>query len=178
VYLVGLQNRDYNFLLLDFGYYQFDWRGTRDSCEVRYAYYPNPFEVMSFEDYCAQEPSTESTSGTLEDYMQALGDAETNQQHPLIRYEVDESRYVELRHPAAHMHFSVCGEDRWPVERVLTPHSFVLLISKMFYFERWKAAQSSQKEDYDMIYCREKGRCPKVGADRFTATERTQLFFT
>src|SRR5215472_6389700 len=41
VYLAGLNLSHYNFLLVDYSYFQFSW--SDPDC-VRYAYYPNPFE--------------------------------------------------------------------------------------------------------------------------------------
>src|SRR5690606_9357570 len=49
VFLAGLRNRDYCFLLEDFSYFQFSHHADGRDWGVRYAYHPNPFPVLDFD---------------------------------------------------------------------------------------------------------------------------------
>ena len=164
LYRMGLRNRDYNFLLDDYSYLQLAHAGDDDSLSLRYAFYPNPFgpipnltDVFDGSDY--------------ESYLQILEDYDASSGANLVRYDVAYRDYVELRHPASHLHIGLHQTSRWPVDKILSPVAFVLMILKMFYPDRWLDA-------HDDRLSQAKGECARLDDELFSVRDRQQLYFT
>jgi hypothetical protein len=182
LYREGLKNRDYNFLLVDFSYFQFQYRKVQKRFEVRYAFYANPFAVVTFEEFCFQYDCDPSEGDTYELFLQALEEMDERSLVPLLRYEVSFEQYAELIHPTAHLHIGMHATNRWPVERVLTPLAFTLLIAKHFYSDAWAQQGASSNDDeeeinrFDEMFIKAKADSDLVEADFFSARERQQIY--
>ncbi len=72
VYLMGLNRSQYNFLLVDYSYFQFSWAKLD---HVRYAYYPNPFlgpTEASVAEFKRRRELVEAGMITHEEYLTRL----------------------------------------------------------------------------------------------------------
>lgn len=184
IFRLGLRNRDYNLLLVDFSFFQFYFARTQQAFQVRYAYYPNPYEVVTFSEYCEALGVPETEGDPYELYLESLTEAEEINRVPVIRFDLSFGQYRELAHPAAHFHFGTHPDNRWPVERVLTPRAFALLICKQFYGEAWHemgvdpASDPDDLNVFDKRLCDEKAACEVLRAEYFSDIERRQPFFS
>src|SRR5262249_40204231 len=68
-----------------------------------------------------------------------------------IRYDCKASDYKEGRHPASHIHFGFGNEIRVGTRRVMNPISFLLMIVRQCYPDRWEALRRLQ---YASSWCR------------------------
>jgi len=178
VFLCGLRNSDYNFLLNDFAFLQFSFFSKK---HYRFAYYPNPFldaQIVIQE----LDESLEAGAITYEDYSDFISDQPYEITKPPIRFELDCEAYVCLRHPAAHFHIGNYIENRWPVCRALTPRSFCLLVAKHYYGENWQSGiKNDLKEGFENVFDqymnKEKTSCELLDAGFFQKLEQGQMYF-
>jgi hypothetical protein len=133
LYLTGMRYSDYNILLADFSFLQF---GISHDEHVRYAYYPNPFLGCSretMEEIGELREFVEEGIITIEEYLHRISESRRSQHPPLIRYENSPDDYVELAHPCSHFHLGHHNDNRWALQRVLTPAAFGLIVFKLFF---------------------------------------------
>jgi hypothetical protein len=179
VFLCGLRNSDYNFLLNDFAFLQFTFFSKK---HYRFAYYPNPF-VSDQALIQELDAALNSAEITYEDYSEFVAQQPYEITKPPIRFELDNDAYVRLCHPAAHFHIGNFIENRWPVYRELTPRSFCLLIVKLYYSENWQTGSKSNlpggfTNAFDQYYNNEKASCKFLGAPLFHVLEKGQIYFS
>ncbi len=122
IFMAGLKLSHYNFLLVDYSFFQFSWSSPN---HVRYAYYPNPFASSDVDNGAAQIKRWQElvSAGliTHEEYLSILRDAKADFRIPLFRYENAPDQHRGLMHPCSHFHIGLHSENRWPLNRVLTP---------------------------------------------------------
>ena len=176
VFLCGLRNGDYNFLLKDYAYFQFTF-GEKD--RYRFAYYPNPFAIGE-EGLHEMDALLEQGVISFEEYSDLLSEQPYEVTKPAIRFELDCNAYVRLSHPAAHFHIGMHSENRWPVCRRLTPRSFALMIVKLYYGDKWGTGRLDRELEgfinrFDYYFVAEKRKCDQLGHDLFHAQERDQM---
>lgn len=180
VYLTGLENSHYNFVLRDYSYFQFSC-DVRD--EYRFAYLPNPFlsptaagELGDLQDYVREGAMT------LDEYLHRISELRGGQYPPPIRYENSPRQYKEYVHPQSHLHIGHHGENRWPLNRELTVTAFTTMIAKHFYGRAWGADkhidQLSGLNSLEATFAAEKALCRLVSVARFSADQRAQFFFS
>lgn len=176
LYLLGLERRDYNVLLTDFSYLQFGRAVDETNVSLRYAYYPNPFDTVTFDEFVEAHAGDEG-SDPFEDYVQFLEGSAFRNIVPVIRYDYAQKDYREYSHPAAHFHFGLHADNRWAVSLVLTPFAFALQIIKMFYGDVWQSVDRTESSPHEPTLCEAKGECLDVETSHFTPAERRQLYF-
>jgi hypothetical protein len=180
VYRAGLQYRAYNLLLSDFAYLQFYRSEDRGHVDLRYAYYPNPFNAPLYSEFREQYGVGDVEGEGYEIYLQVLDESVPLGRSPAVRYDVAFGQYRELVHPAAHLHFGLHEDNRWPVSRVLTPDAFSLLIAKHFYLHAWLAheanPQAGRMRAMDLRFCTAKAACAPLAPAHFSADEARQLY--
>lgn len=153
IYDLGLSLSHYNVLLADFSYFQFSYTGPS---EYALAYYPNP--RLSGSPEAAEfysEVEREYNEGLLseEEFSELLTEVPSKSFIPRIRFEYSGSQYRNVRHPGAHFHIGMSGEDRWPSARKLSPKTFSLLIAKLYFPEIWwKGSRFSFPQQEQHLY--------------------------
>lgn len=182
LYLCGLRRGQYNFILNDYSYFQF---GIEQDDHVRFAYYPNPFygatptavsELVELRQYV--------TEGVLEyeEYLHKMSELRQGQHPPLIRYENAPNQYLELRHPCSHLHLGHHSDNRWPVQRLLTPVAFALLIFKGFYPRAWvecgKGTLEGENNKLDDALIAERQNCRVLSDEFFSPREQQTPHFS
>ena len=178
VYLAGLNLSHYNFLLSDYSYFQFSWFSPDG---VRYAYYPNPFEGTAA-DFKRRRELVESGLITQDEHLAILRDAGLDPRVPLLRYEHAPKQYNGLHHPCSHFHIGHHADNRWALNRLLTPCAFALLILKHYYGSVWRdlgrddAGECGNNLEAKLI--EEKTRCPPIRDALFSAIETRSFFFS
>lgn len=180
LYMVGLRNQDFNFILTDYSYFQFSLYDEQ-TFSVRYAFYPNPIvgESPSFKQEC--DESFDNGTINYEEYSQLMSEIDSNQYVPLIRYEYDQARYSDMLHPAAHFHIGYYQNDRWPASLKLTPLMFSLKICKLYYAHIVQKGPTEKNEFTDLVLdgiMKEKPECATVEDDYFSANEKKLIYFS
>ncbi|UDF29550.1 UNVERIFIED_ORG: DUF2290 domain-containing protein [Roseateles sp. XES5] len=181
IYLVGLANVDYNLLLRDYSYLQFS---IREEAQVRYAYYPNPFlgaSPAAIAELDELRIYVDEGALTLEEYLVKVSELRKSQHPPLLRYENAPDQYAEFSHPCSHFHLGHHDENRWAIQRVLTPLAFTMLVARQFYAEAWfsNAAISlfGKSQSPDKYLAETKLDCRILPDDRFTKDEAMLFSF-
>ena len=156
VYDRGLSLSHYNFLLKDYSYFQFSYS---DSSEYALAYYPNPRLSGSDEAtelYHQLEKERDEGSLNEEEFSELVAEFPPQVFIPRVRFEYSGNQYRNVRHPGAHFHLGMSGEDRWPSARKLSPKSFSLLMAKFYYPETWwQGSRFSRPDDQQHLHLAE-----------------------
>lgn len=179
IYFCGLKNNHLNFILKDLTYFQFS---RSSDTEVRYAFYPSPFDELAIEKI---NKITEAKNKQLideETFSTIIEGIENNYKRPLIRYEYSTSQYKKIKHPTSHLHIGHYGEDRWCVERFLTPYAFALQIAKMYFSELWEIFTEDddpeqRKNECDSELVKAKNSCAITPVTNFHNDERAHFYF-
>ncbi|NYZ11803.1 DUF2290 domain-containing protein [Azospirillum sp. RWY-5-1] len=137
IYEAGLSLSHYNILLHDYAYFQFS---HTSETEYALAYYPNPRlsgcteAVHEFRDL---EKERDNGILSAEEFDELVACMPARGYVPRIRFEYSAKQYRPVRHPGAHFHIGMSGEDRWCSGRKLSPRSFGMLMAKFYYPEAW-----------------------------------------
>jgi hypothetical protein len=89
--------------------------------------------------------------------------------------------YVVLEHPTSHFHIGHHSENRWPVERKVSPEAFGLMVLKLYYSGAWASADEQVYGDVtasmDKILIAAKQNCGLAPGNHFSALEKQQFYF-
>jgi hypothetical protein len=151
-YLAGLNNYDYDFLLQDQSYFQFEFQKTEQFIETRYAFFQNPITYISYSEYVRKELENmnlewteEDIGATLDDeYNQYLNEQELKSNYTTIRYDSDLPNYRPLIHAVSHLHIGHLNNVRIPLDKVISPLKFALFTIKHVYYQEWKKIVDGQ----------------------------------
>lgn len=181
LYLYGLNISYYNFLLIDFSYFQFSWK-TED--DVRFVFYPNPFvkDSNSVEKFKKYDRLLKSGDIDIEEYYMLLDETKPEMKIPLIRYENSPSQHDKLRHPCSHFHIGLHADNRWAVRRILTPFAFTMFIVKQYFQSEWRKEDIFQdnnfkNNDLEDMLIKERKNCKELSDEFFTDIETQSFYF-
>lgn len=154
-YKSGLENYDFDFLLKDESYFQFQYINKEGVLEIRYAYFQNPFEYLTYEEYLESEidlneidESIESIGNLFEvEYNQFLNEQELTSNYSTIRYDSDFKNYKPILHSVSHIHIGHLSDIRIPLDKILSPLRFVLFTLKNIYYHNWKNKWENDNKD-------------------------------
>lgn len=133
---------DYDILLSDESFFQFDQKIEDSKISYRYVYMQNSVRRLTFEEFCEKHgfSQNEEDIDEIEVYFeeQAGDDAFVPNVFPLyLRYDVSDIGYKANVHSYAHLHIGTSGSVRLPVGTILTPDAFVSLCLKLAYPDVW-----------------------------------------
>jgi len=177
IFLYGLTNSHYNFLLTDHSFFQFTWNAADD---VRYAFYPNPFIGGGAQRLVRYKKNRElliSDFISYEEFLRLLDDERGQGRVPVIRYENAPKQYKMLVHPCSHLHIGLHGEDRWAVRRLLNPLAFTMIVLRNYYGDDWKHYGAENPKtglnvlDEELIQVRKE--CPLLTESYFSELENS-----
>ncbi|ENU48826.1 DUF2290 domain-containing protein [Acinetobacter nosocomialis] len=170
----------YNLMLKDQACFQFsESRNRRNEQELRYAYYPNPYQFVEFKkEVKSIQDLFETGELSSEEYEQLINEAEFVLDIPLIRYDYTPSQYEEKFHPASHFHIGFHSENRWPVQRILNPSIFFIKIISMYYSDSWKKNFDVYPEKtLNDLYSEVKNESYNVSTDYWGVEDNKRLLF-
>lgn len=144
-YDVGINNLDYDFLLNDASFFQFSRSEKSGAVTLRYAYYPNPIDTISYIDYLTEHDFTFEECGEelKEQYEMDMSNASQKSDFNVIRYDYSEKEYSEGIHSVSHFHIGFKKSVSIPISKVLLPETFVNFILKSCFYTDWKEKISS-----------------------------------
>jgi len=165
-YTEGLRYNDYDFLLNDQSYFQFEFKKTDSFIDIRYAFFHNPINYITYSEYIQEQLKTfgmmESPEeiGTLleEEYNQFLNEQDLKLNYTTIRYDSDYGNYKPLVHSVSHIHIGHSNNMRIPINKIISPLNFVLFTIKHVYYQEWKG-----KVKTDLDYIKERMAISKHG---------------
>lgn len=180
IYMRAVSLSYYNVMLSDFSVFQFSW-SSLDSW--RLAYLPNPWTagVAGAEERIAEWEALEALGGyDAEEVSMLIAELPYYGSIPPVRFEYAANQYREISHPAAHLHIGRDTENRWALSKLLNPLTFSMLVTKLYYADRWSIGSEffggPAATCYDREFIRQLGRSRFV--HDFTAVERTSLHFS
>lgn len=145
-YKIGLENYDFDFLTNDQSFFQFEFKVNGDKKEIRYAFFQNPIDFVSYEDYVIDLIEQENLNETVEqigllfedEYHQFLNEQENIANFVTFRYDFDQNNYQPVIHSVSHIHVGHQNNIRIPLNKVISPLKFVLFVIKNTYYNEWK----------------------------------------
>lgn len=181
VYKVAIRNFDYDFLLADESFFQFECKTSSSLPNIRYAFFQNPQEYKSYQEFLLeqeliQEQNSEDNEIFRDYYEQFLIEQQLNLSSTTIRFDVDLKNYRPLIHSIAHIHIGHRSNIRIPCDKILTPYMFVLFVLKHVYYSHWK--DLIEDENFIGAMRQEKGGCPSLDGNNWSAEENSELFIT
>jgi hypothetical protein len=181
VFLAAMRNSDYNIMLRDYAFFQF----SLGNGGWRLAYYPNPFlgasqerlhEVAELKEYVDEGVIS------VEDLLQSISELRSPKQAPLLRYEWAPDDYVKLAHPSSHLHVGFHSDNRWMIDRLLSPEAFGFFVLKLYYGDQWDTTLAIRRGLVDLsldeIYSRSKLAMPLVPDTHISLDEKRQFFLS
>jgi hypothetical protein len=158
-YNIGLSFNDFDFLLIDQSYFQFEYNNKGSNLEIRYAFFQTPINYISYEDFLDIIIEAQNLSESKEDigemfeaeYQQFLNEKEVENKYITIRYDVDYKNYKPLVHSISHLHIGHQNNIRIPIEKFISPLTFVLFILKNVYYSEWKEMNDKNNHYINII---------------------------
>lgn len=183
-YLEGLKYYDYDFLLSDQSYFQFEFKKTETFIDIRYAFFQNPINHITYLSYIEEQiknfdlvESIEDIGELLEDeYNQYLNEQDLKSSYTTIRYDSDLSNYRPLIHSISHLHIGHMNNLRIPLNKIISPLQFVLFTIKHVYYQEWKEKVESEFEFIKERLATSKNGEVVLSKDKWDEIEAIELF--
>jgi hypothetical protein len=145
-YSTGLNNHDYDFLLKDESYFQFEYDNSGKHIEIRYAFFQNPVDYKSYDEFITEVIISSGLANSIEEagaifepeYEQFLNEQEIKNKYLTVRYDVDYPNYHPIVHSVSHLHIGHQNHLRIPLDKFMTPLRFAVFIIKNVYYREWK----------------------------------------
>lgn len=176
IYQKAIEFQDYNlFLPEDGSFFQF----SIDGKSIRFAYFERPHNCMTYQDFLQSFDMSYDDCGDIfyEDYNQYLIESPQKEHITNFRYDYDETEYSEVIHPVSHLHIGQNNNVRLPLSKVLLPSSFVMLIIKQVYWEKFKN-YSKNNDSFIDDYINEINKVKNIPEEYLTGRELKELIFT
>lgn len=187
-YKIALERFDYDYLLFDQSFFQFQFNPNSDLSgfpDIRYAFFQNPQEFITYKEYLiendllTEESSEELIGDTFQDlYEQYLIEQQLNLKSCSIRFDVDFKNYRPLVHSVAHMHIGHNNDIRIPCDKLLTPEKFAIFVLKQTYYSHWRGFIDSN--NFTILEClnSSKNKCFPLESEKWDEMEKKELFIT
>jgi hypothetical protein len=151
----------YDFKMNDQALILFTKSGTDEHDGVLgFCYYDCPFNVVSYEEFVAQEcyglspddprfdaAVAEAGEAFRDDYSQYVTSQDSKAIVTPMRYDYKSSDYRPGAHPASHVHFGFANQIRVGTKKVMNPVSFTLFVIRQRYpacWERWLSGADAE----------------------------------
>lgn len=155
LYRTAMKNGDYDILLSNDSFFQFSYEKTTK--KIRYQYYPNPFENMTYENFVKEQFGNEegNEKSYLPEYEQYIDENTIIKYNKWfsIRYDYDKNEHQKYIHPISHLHIGLNNSTRIPLDYIVTPQLFVYIVCMLQFKDEWKKVVDDTKliEEYKTI---------------------------
>lgn len=185
-YTKGLENYDYDVLLMDQSFFQFEYLHKQDCDEIRYAFFQNPIDFISYKEYLEIDPVCSSLDESIDEigdifygeYQQFLDEQEMNSVYTTIRYDSDLSNYLPLIHSVSHIHIGHNNNVRIPINKLISPLRFVAYVVKHVYYYLWKDLVSNDLVYLKSILEESNHGCQLLDGSKWNSVEELELYLT
>ncbi|MBT7357185.1 MAG: DUF2290 domain-containing protein [Rhodospirillaceae bacterium] len=178
IYLTAANRKHYNFMSVDFSMFLFSCSNNND---VAYAFLPSPYNSSDADVIKEHRKLLDADMINQEEFDRLLSDASVHIMQPPIRYEHASDQYDEFSHPCSHFHIGFDRDNRWAVDRELTPAAFTLLIMQKYFFSAWERFDNDDSEFKNILneaLVNEKAGSPIVPLDLLSTQERRLFYFS
>ncbi len=187
-YNTALEKYDYDYLLHDQSFFQFQFKPNFNQDgfpNIRYAFFQNPQKFITYKDFLIEsdllenEEAEEKIGDSFQDlYEQYLIEQQLNLKSSCIRFDVDFDNYRPLIHSVAHLHIGHSNDIRIPCDKLLTPEKFTLFVLKQTYYSYWR--ELIQNESSAILDClnSSKEKCFPLESGKWNEKEKKELFIT
>lgn len=172
VYMMGIEQNEYDILLNDNAYFQF----SSEPNKARFAFYPNPDPIKNYREFLSKFQLDYNKAGDIfmEDFHQYLAENTCDELACPVRYDYDESLHDALIHPTSHIHIGIDNKIRLACKVELTPLAFVIIIMKNFYLDYWnKMLFDSNMRDTVLSV---KKSCDEIKKELFSEEEKEYFY--
>jgi len=183
IYNTAVKNFDYDFLLFDQSFFQFEHKIKDGKPYLRFAFFQNPQEFKSYEEYIdilKQNKIIDSEDEIgdifLSEYEQFLNETLINLSSTTIRYDLDYNDYRPLVHSVSHFHIGHSNSIRIPVDKIISPRQFTLFIIKHIYFNIWSNFIESENKAIIENLELNKNDCENVNKMFWNINEEKELY--
>lgn len=188
VYKAGIQNLDYDILLFDNSFLQFEFlKPIGEPAKIRYAFFQNPRLFYTYEEFLnilrqdgliTTETNEEIGDSLYDDYDQFLLEQNINPEATTIRYDADTNGYRPLIHSYSHIHIGHQNHIRIPSDKIISPIKFILFVLKHVYYEHWKYCVTKPINEVIQALNKAKISCPTVDTTLWGSIEKDELYLT
>jgi len=155
-YSTGLENYDYDILLTDQSYLQFEFKKNENEASSRYSFFHNPIEFIDYNGYVENQINQFDLNETIDEigmlledeYGQFLSEQELVSNFTTIRYDLDYTNYRPLIHSVSHLHIGHNNNVRIPLDKIISPLKFLVFVIKHVYYSQWS---NKVENDYEYI---------------------------
>lgn len=185
-YDTGVGNLDYDYLLSDQSFFQFEIKEVGGFTNIRYSFYQNPISYISYNEFLLNEIIDGSSVFQIEEigdlyrneYDQYLNEQELISNHTTIRYDSDLNNHYPLVHSASHIHIGHKNNIRISVNKTITPLMFILFVIKNVYYDEWKKVISKEGSYIEEILTKGLTESKTLHSDHWKDSEELELFLT
>lgn len=182
-YLSGLDNYDYDYLLSDQSYLQFEFSSSKSVYHIRYSFFQNPFVHKSYEEFFRQELGLEEQSneyGQLfaSEYSQYLSEQPLTSSFLTMRYDMDVSSHKPLIHSTSHIHIGHRNNIRIPVNKIITPSKFTIFVLKNVYYKEWCKIFENDNQYIEGLLGEARSELSLLPKEQWNEHEQLELFLT
>lgn len=158
-YKIGKENFDYDFLLNDESFFQFEYFNDGKVMELRYAFFQNPVDFITYKEFLetyiiptgVAESVDEAGAEFEVEYSQHLSEQNLHNRYITIRYDVDYKNYKPIIHSISHLHVGHLSNFRIPSDKFISPLRFVLFTIKSAYYSDWKIFAETKEQRLNQI---------------------------
>lgn len=180
IYQTAMSQSDYDVILIDNSFIQFSmFIDSKDEKKliIRYAYYPNPSDVDTYEEFLKSIDLDydECKDMFIREYEQYTSEAKVNSGVCPIRYDYNYEIYDGIKHSISHLHIGHNNKVRIPCDKIFLPEKFILFIIRNAYPEKWSKIVDLEEELFKNCLSM-KLKCPEVDSDYFDEDER-KIFY-
>lgn len=183
-YNAAINNLDYDIILKDDSFFQFEERLERMSdgkktTITRFAYFENPYNIISYEEYLSSIgfDLTEAGDEFKTDYEQAMSEKGLKDEFFSLRYDCSEATYKTGIHPYSHFHVGFRESYSIPINKHISPLAFVNFVVKSRFYDLWSSKMDTD-EEFRKSYYSCKKELIKVHSNFFKHHDVNELFLT
>lgn len=173
IYLTGIIKRDFDILLYDESFFQFDFDNGND---YRCSYYQFPFDILPYGQWIKSRAHVDNYYNQ-EEYSQLVYEAELIENPVVIRYDYSIREYTPGIHPASHIHIGHQTDIRIPANMEINPYQFIMFVIKNVYYRIWKniiTRNSKIVKNLTQI----KSTCLDINPTYFCTLDQCELYLT
>lgn len=170
-----IRNNLYDFMLFDSSLIIFKNEESNGS----YVFFECPYKCLTYEEYC-ESHNVNIYDDYFEFYLDYLDTCNLKESPVMIRYDYDDSSYINGYHPVSHFHIGFDNNVRIGIERKLNPITFFLFVLRQHYNKKWLELVKSDyyKEKFQSSYIKHKTDNEIVNPKFWNVLDKSELYLT
>jgi hypothetical protein len=171
---------DYDYLLTDGDILLFEmWQDDKNHVnKLFYLYLESPYQISSYYEYLTHcgLPYSEVGDKLYEEYSIEIDSLPKRKDSLKIHYDYYPKDYLELAHPASHIHIGHKDDTRIPVNGILSPFEFICFCLKIIKYDRWKNAITTPS--FSDLVLSQKSNITTLDKTFFSTNDECEFYFS